>query len=723
MPEILIPSDPQELLDSTFEDVAKERQNRRIKMVPIPGIDSKQEIELKLGLLIQEVLPMWAENPLKFLEHNGWAPDPLGRYADHRRLKGMAPPQAVPLILFDKQRELADLWWDAISSRSVVDIWGEKSRQQAATTEMIWLAFHAWLFLPACTGIFATYKDEYLDSGGKGQRDATSLFGRARLFLDYFLWGFGPCFGAEIPSRLKFNQHKAPHQPSRSAKAHWASAQKWRAWMKNKTGMEEAQDVTKKLVRPAWVVNRVNLFQEAEGNWIQGSIPGDAIGRSLSATYVLFDELAHYNKEVKADADRDSYSATAPNTRVRVGWGTPPKGGDARSLLYERIHVRPTKTGRIWRMHWIHNPVWMAGAAWICRRCQHHNPLPMHPPPAFPKDEMQCGGCQELIQVRTRGTEAPSGGDITSPRYVEMCERIGDKTGIAAELEIDWGGAQGDALFSPWDGNITARKMIPKRCMLVDGLDPGNSMKNTGAWFAALIDPQELRIQLVGYWMSIEPLAEFWLPFLKRWSPEALRRQKFVYGKHAGKRFVDVFHYPDEAFQMLDLLQNYHTGTLGKPLPLPVGETEGDKYGSHNNMSYSAYDVLSDYGVHVNWSYTKDREALVRAGVEWSARLEIHDSIADICPSAPSGELFPSPKQVFLTAMPREQSGQSAYKLDVDKKTPPHVHNAVDAYLYIVKRLMGEEIHANVTEDGWDGVDPYGVETELEYYGGDGTLG
>ena len=723
MTTIHIPSDPKELLDSTFYDVALERAHRRVAMVPLPGIDSAQEVELKLGLLIQEVLPAWAADPLKFLDHNAWAPDPLGAYGDQTRLAGLVPGQAVPLIVFDRQKDFVKLWWEAISGRDMVDIWGEKSRQQALTTIAIWLSLHSWLFTPATTGILATFKDDVLDAGGKGQRDATSLFGRFRMFLDYFFWGFGPCFDAALPSLLKFNQHQAPPPPASKAKAHWSAAVKWASWVKNETGMEEAQDKSKKLVRPKWVVSKASLFPGAEGNWVWGSIPGDAIGRSQSATYVLFDELAHYNKEVGKDADRDSYSATAANTRVRVGWGTPPKGGDPRSLLYERIHVRPTKTGRIWRMHWTHNPVWMVGAQWVCRLCQHMNSAPMHPPPKWPTENKQCAGCQEDVVVRARGTESPSGGDYTSPRYVEMCERIGDKVGIAAELEIDWGGAQGDALFSTFDPTHRAvERWDPAGCLRIDGLDPGNSMKNTGAWFAALVNPQTLRVKLVGYWMSTEPLAEFWLPFLKRWGPDRLRRQRFTYGKFAGKRFIDEFFYPDEAMAMLEHMAGRDAKGHEGPPKFPMGEIQGDKYGSHNNMSYSAYDILHTYKVDVDWSYTKDREALVRSGIEWAARMEIDDAIADVSPPSKTGVLFPSPRQVFLTARPREQSGQSAYKLDVDKKEPEHVHNAVDAWLYIVKRIMETDVHASVSPEGDWGVDEH-EDVDIWHYGGDRSLG
>ena len=707
------PAEARELLDSTFYDIALKRAHRRKAMVPLPGVDSPREMELKLGLLINEVLPAWAEDPLAFMEQNAWAPDPLEKYGDHKRLAGLTPGQAVPLALFDRQKQFVNLWWDAINSRDEVDILGEKSRQQAVTTMAIWLALHVWLFKPGTTGVISTYEDEYLDAGGKGQRDATSSFGRFRMFLDYFLWGFGPCFSATMPSLLKFNQHNAPRQPT-SKRQHQAIG-KWTAWLKNQTGMNESEDVTKKIVRPKWVVAQVEMFKGAEGNWVVGKLPGESIGRSLTPTYILFDELAHYNTKFGAGTDQDSYDATAPNSRVRIGWGTPPKGaGAGGSMLHRRIHVKPQKTDRVWRMHWIHNPVWMAGAAWICRECNHHNPLPMHPPPKFPEDEMQCGGCQELIRVRTRGTEAPSGGDITSPRYVSTCARMGDKRGIAAELEIDWGGAQGDSLFSTWDGAITRRRWEPSQCMVIDGFDPGNSLKNTGAWFSTLVDPVSQRIQLVGYWMATEPLSEYWIPFFKRWDAKRLERAKFLYGKHAARRFTDVFHYPPEAYEVLEAMQRYR---------VPVGEVEGDKYGSHRNAAYSAYDILHDYGVDVSWSYTDDREALVRSGVEWAARMEIHDSIADISPVDKSGILFPSAKQVFLTAKPREQSGQSAYKLDVDKKEPEHVHNGVDAFLYIVKRLMGTEIHANVSGEGSWGVDPFDMEEDVTYYGGDRSLG
>ena len=711
MPTIHTPQQARELLDDTFYEMALKRAHWRKAAVPIPGIDSPKEVELKLGLLLHEVLPKWAEDPLMFLEQCAWAPDPLEKYADHTRLQGLAPKQAVPLFLFDRQKDFVKLWWEAISSREEYDIFGEKSRQQAVTTMAVWLSVHTWLFKSATTGVLSTYKDDYLDGGGKGSRDATSLFGRFRMFLDYFMWSFGPCFDSGVPSLLKFNQHEAPSKPTN--KKAYQAINKWKAWMKNYTGMNESQDVTNKIVRPRWRVNQVDLFPGAEGNWVIGALPGESVARSLTPTYILFDELAHYNTEIAAGADKKSYGATAPNSRVRVGWGTPPEGGDANSLLYERIHLRPRKSDRVWRMHWIHNPVWMAGAAWICKECGHNNPLPMHPPPKFPVDEIQCQGCQTLMRVETRGTEAPSGGDITSPRYRTACDRMTSKRQVAAELEIDWGGAQGDALFSTWDGTISRKRFEPQQCMVLDGLDPGNSLKNTGAWFASIIDPMTQRIQLVAYWMSTEPLAEFWIPFLKRWDHKRLERARFTYGKHAGKRFVDVFDYPREAYRVLEILQEYR---------LPVGEVEGDKYGSHNNMSYSAYDVLRDYGVDVSWSYTQDREALVRAGIEWAARMEIHDQIADLQPVDKSGILFPSPKQVFLTARPRDQAGQSAYKLDVDKKEPEHVHNAVDGYLYIVKRLMGTEIHANVSGDGDWGVDPFDS-GEVTYYGGDRSLG
>lgn len=692
--DLLDPQKCRELLDQAFLGVCHRRASLRRLVVPLPD-DSKAVAQRKLSVLVNEALPAWAEDPLKFIQDLAWVPDPLAKFA--LIPPGLSPKGRIPLDPFVAQEDFIAIWWECLNSRDSMDIFVEKSRQLAFTSMMMWLALHAWLFRTGTTGVLSTYDDDQIDKGGKGQRDADSLFGRLRTFLDDFLWNFGPCFGFDS-SILKFNQHKAPGPRESKVKK--------RQWVANFTGLDESQDITCKLVRPKWLVgaNLMPIFPGAEGNWIVGQKPSDGFGRSITATYAFPDELAHYRKFIKglATPDDDAYSATVDNVKLRVGVGTPPKGGGSDTLLYRKIHVEPPNDyKRTFRMHWTQNPVFRIGMWWRCRECGHANPYPItRPDPKWPTQRDTCSGCRQKVDVRSRGIHAPSGGDYSSPRYEMLCSKS-DKAGIAAELEIDWQGSQLERFFYTWDASGgVAPFRGHDRMVTIEGLDPGKSLDNPAAWLCTRFDPRTATPFAVGYLIVAGQMAEWFVPFFKRWKPSRLLSNEnpmmVPWGPHAGKLWRDAYRYEDVHLEMMARVS---------AVPMARDRLYGDKYGSHQSMTSSPYDDLARYGITVNYQYTKDREELCRKGIDWAARFRIDSSIEGVRFPTGTGREFPSICEVFQNALPKPHTGQGQYKLDVNKQEPPHCSDLVDAWLYLCRGLP-DDVHAAPDMTGEWGIDP-----------------
>lgn len=659
-PQVLIPTDPMEQWELLVEAECIERHNKRLDFIPHPS-DQQKTKQMKAGFFVHELLPTWANDPHKYIKFNGWAPDPVNRYGASAVPAGLSPKGMVPMILFDKHRELIAAWWDCLTERGSSDIFGEKSRQEMWTTLILWLVEHAWRFHSSFTALAGSYDNELIDKGGKGQRDATSLFGRLRLFIDCFVWAY---------PHAKFNAHLAPHPNA----AKWKKA----AWLRNATGMQEAEDISFKLSRPKWIVHGVEIFPGAEGNWIQGALPSDKFGRTYTATVALLDELYHYNKHLGAGKDREAYGASAASTKVRVGWGTPPRGGAIGTYLYDQIHSSdPHPRKRIIRMHWTNNSVKMHGAAWLCRNCGHFNKVKIYPPPAWPSEIKQCEACAQMQNVRARGTEAKSGGDMTSDWYKDACARSPDKEAIAAELDIDHVGAASDVVFS----NVDVNRIIVPRAhtngwTTIHGYDPGYSEKNPAAWTMWRYSPALKRVRLVAYHQAANWPLPKWVPFLKCWS--ARQTQRMVAG-HAGyETDFSQFDYSPEELEILDRISQYSTGRI-----------EADKYGSHRDAgNESAYDVLENrYTLTVHYEYVTDDELLIQKVRDvWVPLLEIDPEIADYRPEAPAGH-YPSFLQALMTAKWAEGTGHREEKRIVSNKEPPHVKHFIDTLKYVVREL------------------------------------
>ncbi len=631
--------------------------------------DSKQLQQEKAQFLIDS-LHYWKHDAVAWLNDMAWAPDPKGTFGSRSipdELAPWVPKGMVPFIPFKVQTDLAKAWDRILRGDLDGDISAVKSRQVFFTGEFCWLGLREFLFHGSSPGLLGSYGEQFIDEGGKGQREATSLFGRMRMFLDAVVH----CLPA-----LKFNAHLYP-----KGRGKGPAFNKWQA---SSTGFRDTDDISFKMSRPRWTVFGVRMFQEAEGNWMRGALPSDNFGRSYTARWALMDELPAYNKALGSGKDRAAWNACNQNVFMRAGWGTIPEDGGPGSMLYtlmEESDNDPTLT-QIW-CHWSDITPYMAGAMWVCRRCagktdyKHPDTNAIQPGPGRKGVSLLCGECKCPQQVSFK--------DMWSPWFERMCQKMKwDKVGIARELQMDWMAAQGDVLFSPIDAsNLVQPFKDQPTFMSYDGHDPGYTIENPGAWWLSRFDPRTLKHHIVGYWMASNAMAEYWVPFFKRWDRKAVARNRILYGKFSGQTFQQAFEYPDEALTMLDHCSHF-----------PMGHIEADKFVSHHLGSESAFDILSRYGVVVSYIYTKDREELVRAGVEWSACVIIDEKIAEIKPPTPLNKLFPSAVQVFTTSKPKPHGGQGVCGLDVDKQNPPHVNNGADAWFYLVRGVGADHPHA-----------------------------
>lgn len=623
--------------------------------------------------LLVDVLQRWGSHPIEFIKDMGWAPDGQDNFGASRIPKGLSPRGMVPIIPFRVQTDLVNRFKGMLDRDGRSALVAVKSRQVAFTTILMWCALWGWLFRDNTQGILGSYGKEYIDSGGKGSRSAVSLFGRLRLFLDAMI---------ECLPHLAFNAHTHGRQRRATSR---------------EVGLSDSDDVAFMLTRPDWFVLKneqgkwVDLFPGAKGNWLKGALPSDEFGRSLTATYAMMDELGQYVAALGTNKDKAAWMASVNNVKCRLGWGTIPEKGGHGTYFYDLVEaVHPDDLGVVDRMkcHWSDVGFYMQGAEWICRHCEGRNPHPVHPGPGPFGEDRECAHCRRTVTVKYP--------DITSPWFRETCAIMRhDKVAIARELQMDWMAAQGDLLFSTIDAHRLVDRAEEKMSFITfEGMDPGWTAKNTGAWMRVRFDPRTQTPYLVGYWMSINPMPEYWLPLLKRWTPDQTRRMPLVYGRtvHArsskGQTFGAAFDYPDEFYEMLAYNAKY-----------PPGHLEGDRFGQNNLAGVTYYGVLSDYGVTVSTRKTKDREALVQDGVEWAGRLVVDENIATIRPPRPGSGHFPSAADIFLTAKPVNPGGQSEGKMDVDKMEPPYVHGGVDAWLYLVRGFAGD-VHALATPSG-----------------------
>lgn len=617
----------------------------------------------------------WQKDPVAFVRENAWVADPQRIFGVSP--SGFSPRGMIPLVITPKQEAMIRLWHDTLDSPSKCDSAIDKTRQGAVTSYFLWaVAVHGFLFRDSTTGLLGSYADDVIDKGGKGQRDPTSLFGRLRSFLDAFMWNF--LRPGTRHSLLAFSQPRLGRRRNKEDDIGLA-------------GMPDWADISYKLTRPRWLLGDLELFPGAEGNWLQGARPGEDFGRSYSATWALLDEVDHYSKHIEAGADRKAWAATNQNVRCRFLIGTPNRGGTGDSLLKEKVHDASTPAV-LKSMHfdWCDLPFYMLGAWWECV-CGHANPVGPTETPGSGSMDRECGGCR----VRTGVTRFR----LRSPWLLDSLARMkGDKAGIAAEIMRDWAGTQGDRLFAPWNPDACIRPLVlPDRPTLamLDGFDPGTSALNPACWLSAVLDVKTMRLQIVGYWMASDTFVEYWVPFLKRWTPEQMRRMRPLYGKKSDNRtFAQAFDYPPDAIAMMERMSRREDSAF----VFPPGLVGGDKYGEHRHMAESPYERLRDYGIEPYEEYTTDREALVRQGVEWSARMTVDEAIRDVQPPGPMGP-FPSLRQVFSSARVRPNTGQAQFKYDVDKQDPANVSHAVDAWLYLC-RLLDEKVRSVATVTG-----------------------
>jgi len=628
--------------------------------------DSEKDKLRKGTILLDKVLPRCAEDPVFFIKWFGWAADPKGRFGSQHIDPGLSPRGMVPLVLFEKQAQMIEDFQSMVESIESKHQQVTKSRQVALTTILCWCAVWGWMFVRACTGLLLTYDRNYIDSGGKGQRDPTSLFGRVRMFIDSIMWA--------VP-QLKFNQHKAPEATnSRNPKWRKANATIIAKWANNPTGLDDSQDVTMKITRPIWTVLNRRIFADAEGNTLIGDMPDDSAGRSLSATYALMDEIGQYAEALGANKDREAYGSLTSTCKAIWMHGTIPKNGGVGTLMQQNAENR--EQDDVFRHRWLHwsdLPVYAQGATWHCSNCDHWNPWDEPVGPGKSGTRQKCLRCTKPTMVRW------GYGHFSSPWYRQQCSLLNhDREVISRELDCDFGGAMADRFFHTWDASTgVAEYRLTRNMMHIDGFDPGESTKNPAAWVLVSFDVVTHTPWIVAWWMAAHKPPAWWVPFFKRWSPEQMRRQMVIYGRQAGAQWPHVFHYTEDELKMMERAAQF-----------PIGARWGDKYGSHGKHTDSAYyDRLMEYGVTIDWQYTSDREQLCTHGVDWASRLRLDQRIAEVHPLTPTGQKYPNIRQVFATAQPKPHGGQAEYKFDVDKQNPPHVSDPTDAWLYACKEL------------------------------------
>lgn len=652
---------------AVIREIVKQESLRRHRLYASlrTDIDDGTPHELKAELLWQK-LHEWAHDPLVFIQDCCWAHDAKGRFGAGAVPKGIiAPPGFVPFLPYKKQKELIAMWADFQKSDTEEAAVIEKSRQVFATGLLAgWLPLHSWLFQEGGKTGITSYDKEMIDRGGKGQRTEETLFGSLRSYLDALV----TC----IPELLFNKRYNRKGRRDGDLVL---------------CGLKDSQDISMKITRPQWWVYGQRMFKEAEGNFIVGDTPGDSLFRGLKLRNAILDEFAQFNHR-QDGVCKASWASCQAAAKNRIAPFTLPEKGGTASFTYQLCHNQEfAKVARQISFHWSEVTPYMAGGAWVCRSCRHENPHPPNEPPGRVGIDKRCGRCGIEQRVVFK--------DMTSPWFKKMTAlALGDRTTIAREYQLDWLASQGDVLFSSIDGTTLVRPhpervdQIVPGFVTLEGLDPGQTMKNAGAWICARLNPARRRISIVGYWMSINPHPEYWVPFLKHWSAERTRRTPVIYGKFAGRgNFGEIFDYPDEAYKVMDLVSRY-----------PLGEIRGDKFGSHMAGGHSMYMGLADYRIFVGWNYTKDREELVKRGVEWSVRLSIDDKIAEIEPPSPLGGAFPSVDKVFLAAKPKQTEGEARRTLDVSKKEPAHVHNGADAWFYLVSQLT--QVHAVAVAGG-----------------------
>ena len=164
------------------------------------------------GVLLLQLLARCSQDLPLFVETFAWSPDAKGQFGGDtvrdwcRPLVdlGLIPGGAVPIVLFRIQRRALEEFQRALDRPGGADIALLKSRQVALTTLIGgWAFLWAWFFRDGFTAAVTSYDEDQIEKGGKGQREADSLFGRYRLFLDYMM----TC----VPA-LKFNQHIYQHR-------------------------------------------------------------------------------------------------------------------------------------------------------------------------------------------------------------------------------------------------------------------------------------------------------------------------------------------------------------------------------------------------------------------------------------------------------------------------------------------------------------------------------
>jgi hypothetical protein len=460
-----------EALDGLVRQECIRRATTVYQPVRIYAEDDKARKQDKALLLHQELL-RWAENPLDWIRDMAWCPDPkdlFGAAAVPKELvaAGLAPRGMVPMILFDKQKEWVSEFFTTISARGQKDMVLLKSRQVAFTSLMEWCGNHVWCFRwcfrDASPAVWTTYDDLLIDPGGKGHRTADSLFGRQRLFLDAIC----SC----IPS-LRFNAHLRPHPSSRDYRR-WVTENR-----RNRAGLQDSEDIARKLVRPKWVIHEREIFPGAEGNFILGDLPDSALARGQAVLYVWLDELGYYNRR-RSEADRRAWGACGAASKVRIGGGTiDPEGDGTASLLYTLSEQEPESTALAkFFVSWTDMPPYMAGAWWTCEVCGHRNPLAPYEGPGHGGTHHTCAGCTRIQLVQYK--------DVRSPWYEQQEAReYGNRRIMAAEYDMDWLASHGDRFFYTFDAREAVTRRPLGRVVMFDGFDPGTSTSNPAAWIS-----------------------------------------------------------------------------------------------------------------------------------------------------------------------------------------------------------------------------------------------
>ena len=250
---------------------------------------------------------------------------------------------------------------------------------------------------------------------------------------------------------------------------------------------------------------------------------------------------------------------------------------------------------------------------------------------------------------------------------------------------------------------------------LFGGFDPGHSQKNPAAFVLLAVDdrigmPRAVAAQCAAEW----PIQK-WVPFFKRWHPNALTRMRIRYGgPDEQDRLFSSYGYTDDDLALMEKLSWYGHHSVS---------WHGDKYGlNRESGTDSAYEILRMYGIDVQTHYRHERADEVRKAQDvWVPSLLVEEDVAEYRALRPDGGRYHSLSQCVQMAAMVSTEGVSDPKYDISAKLPDrYVKHYIDALIYSFRELE-DFVHFRSGPEGAVSVEGgYGESRIVHYVGDDG---